>query len=95
MSRTVRICSVFVRRNTALVGRRLRRRSGEEHGAVLAVVAVSLVVFIGMGALAIDLSSFYRAQRQAQSAADAAALGAAQDLPSSASAVSSDADARA
>jgi Putative Flp pilus-assembly TadE/G-like len=48
---------------------------------VAVVVAVSMVVFIGMGALAIDLSSFYQAQRQAQTAADAAALGAAQDLP--------------
>jgi Flp pilus assembly protein TadG len=75
------MCTGFVRRNTVLVGRRLRRRTGEEHGAVAVVVAVSMVVFIGMGALAIDLSSFYQAQRQAQTAADAAALGAAQDLP--------------
>jgi Flp pilus assembly protein TadG len=53
------------------------------------VVGISLVVLLGMAALAIDLSSFYKAQRQAQSAADAAALGAAQELPSSASAAAS------
>jgi Putative Flp pilus-assembly TadE/G-like len=64
----------------------LRGRKKHERGAVAVVVAVSLVALLGMAALAIDLSSFYQAQRQAQSAADSAALAAAQDLPSASSA---------
>jgi hypothetical protein len=42
-----------------------------------------LVVILGMAALAIDIGSFYQAQRQAQAAADAGALAASQDLPTS------------
>ncbi len=63
---------------------RLRAAVGEERGTVLAVVAVSMVALLGMAALAIDLSSFDQAQRQAQSAADAGALAGAQDLPGTA-----------
>jgi hypothetical protein len=41
-------------------------------------------------ALAIDVGSFYKAQRQAQAAADAGALAASQDLPSGTTAAASD-----
>lgn len=49
---------------------------------MLVLVAVIMVVLLGSAALAIDVGSFYGAQRKAQSAADAAALAAVQDLPS-------------
>lgn len=69
---------------------RWRRRGADESGAVLALVAIMMVVFLGMAALAIDLGSFYQAQRQAQAAADSGALAAAQDLPGSASSAGGD-----
>jgi Flp pilus assembly protein TadG len=65
---------------------RLRRRGGEESGVVAVLVAIMLVVFLGMAALAIDLGSLDRAQTQAQSAADAGALAAADSLPSASAA---------
>ncbi len=45
-----------------------------------------LVAFIGLAALAIDVGSFYQAQRQAQAAADAGALAGADALAAGASA---------
>jgi Putative Flp pilus-assembly TadE/G-like len=71
--------------------RRLRSSAQGDRGAVLVIVAISLVVLLGMTALAIDLSSFYKAQRQAQTAADAGALAGAQDLVRSATSASGDA----
>jgi hypothetical protein len=68
----------------------LRRRGGEESGVVLVVVAGMLVVIIGCAALAIDIGSFYKAQRRAQSAADAGALAASQDLPGGAQQATTD-----
>ncbi len=59
---------------------RLRARGSEESGVVMVIVAGLLVAILGMAALAIDLSSFYQAQRQAQSAADAGALAGAAAL---------------
>jgi|1186.fasta_scaffold06998_2 hypothetical protein len=56
------------------------RRRGQE-GSVLALVALSLVVLLGMAALAIDLGNLRAHRRQMQSAADAAALAAASNLP--------------
>jgi Flp pilus assembly protein TadG len=59
---------------------RLRRARSEERGTVLVLVAVTMVAFLGLAALAIDIGSFYQAQRQAQSAADAGALAGADAL---------------
>jgi Flp pilus assembly protein TadG len=70
---------------------RLGDRARDESGAVAVIFAVMMVVMLGVAALAIDLGSFYQAQRQAQSAADAAALAGAADLPSSASSATTDA----
>jgi hypothetical protein len=56
---------------------------------VAVLVAIMLVVFLGMAAFAIDLSSFWKAQRQAQSAADASALAAADTLTSGTTSVNS------
>jgi Flp pilus assembly protein TadG len=62
---------------------RLTGRLKNESGAILALTAILMIVFIGMAALAIDVGSFYQAQKHAQSAADAAALAAVNDLPTS------------
>jgi hypothetical protein len=51
-------------------------RSGER-GSALYIVAGSLVILLGMGALAIDLASLYVARNESQRAADAAALAGA------------------
>jgi Flp pilus assembly protein TadG len=53
---------------------RLRRAGSDERGAVLVIVAMMMFVMLAMAALAIDIGSFYQAQRQAQAAADAGAL---------------------
>jgi Flp pilus assembly protein TadG len=47
---------------------------------VLVIVAMLMVVFLGLAALAIDTGVFDQAQSQAQSAADSGAIAAAQDL---------------
>ena len=52
------------------------RRHGER-GAALYIVTMSMFLFIGMGALAIDLASMYVARAESQRAADAAALAGA------------------
>lgn len=54
-----------------------RRGSSEERGAVLITVAISLLLLIGMAALAIDGGMAYNERRSTQSAADHAALAAA------------------
>ena len=46
-------------------------------GAALALVAVSLVVILGMGALAVDMGMLIKQHNDAQRAADAAALAGA------------------
>jgi Flp pilus assembly protein TadG len=74
----------------ALVAR-LTRRIKNQSGAILVLTGVMMVAFIGMAALAIDVGSFYQAQRQAQGAADAGALAALHDLPSSPGTASTDA----
>jgi hypothetical protein len=52
------------------------RRYGER-GSTLFIVAGSLVILLGMGALAIDLASLYVARNESQRAADSAALAGA------------------
>jgi Flp pilus assembly protein TadG len=53
----------------------------EETGQALILPAVMLALLLGMAGLAVDVGSWYRAQRQAQAVADASALAAAQALP--------------
>jgi len=48
-----------------------------QHGATLIMVALSLVILLGISALAIDLVSLYVGRSEAQRAADAAALAGA------------------
>jgi Flp pilus assembly protein TadG len=52
-----------------------------ERGQVLVFSVVLFAVLLGMAALAVDLGSWYRTQRQDQVVADAAALAGAQALP--------------
>lgn len=54
----------------------------DERGQVLALFAVSLVVLLGFVGLVIDVGKAYYVQRSIQSAADAAALAGAAELPS-------------
>ncbi len=74
-----------------VVGRRpsLAWRRRDERGAILVVAAVLLVSLLAMSAIALDLANARQHQRQAQGAADAAALAAAQDLPNPSTVVAS------
>ena len=57
----------------------LARLRDEEHGAVLAMVAISLIVLIGMAVLTFDLGHGVALKRNMVNAADAAALAAARE----------------
>ena len=59
----------------------LLNRSRCESGQAIVLVAGILVVLVGMAGLVIDVGSWYRADRRIQTAADAAALAGAQELP--------------
>src|SRR5512139_127280 len=52
----------------------MMRRLKDESGAVAVVVALSIIVLVGMAALAVDAGYLYSVRRQLQTAADAAAL---------------------
>lgn len=57
-----------------------RVRMSAESGQILPLFALLAVVLVGMAALVIDVGGWYRAQRQLQTVADAAALAGARDL---------------
>jgi Flp pilus assembly protein TadG len=57
----------------------LARLRGEEQGAVLAMVAISLIVLLGMAVLTFDLGHGVALKRNMVNAADAAALAAARE----------------
>jgi hypothetical protein len=52
-----------------------------EHGQAYVLTLVFLTVLLGMAAFVLDVGSWYRADRDTQSTADAAALAGAQALP--------------
>jgi Flp pilus assembly protein TadG len=58
----------------------------DERGGVLVMVVLFLPVLIGFAALVIDVGHAFQVRRHLQSAADAAALAAAQELPNTANA---------
>lgn len=64
------------------------RRARNERGAVAVIVAFSMIVLLGVSALAIDLGYNYLQQRRLQAAVDYAVLAAAQDLPNATTATS-------
>jgi Flp pilus assembly protein TadG len=55
-------------------------KTRNEHGQSMVLTLVFLVVLMGMSAMVLDVGSWYRAHRSAQSTADASALAAAQGL---------------
>lgn len=57
-----------------------RHSLNSQHGAVIPMVAVTLVMLLSFGALAVDLAYAYVARNEAQNAADAAALNGARFL---------------
>jgi hypothetical protein len=58
-------------------------RLGSERGQAAVLSVICLTALIGLSALVLDVGSWFRAQRDTQAAADAAALAAAQVLPNS------------
>lgn len=60
----------------------------DERGQTIVLTVLALVVLLGMGALVLDVGSWFRQKRQLQATADAAALAGAQFLPSGATAQS-------
>jgi Flp pilus assembly protein TadG len=61
--------------------RRPSSRLAHDRGQVIVFVAAILIVILGMAALVIDGGAWRHAQRHLQTAADAAALAGAQNLP--------------
>lgn len=57
----------------------MQRLKNEEDGAIAVLVALSLIVLFGFGALAVDVGQIYQERRELQNGADAAALASAQD----------------
>ena len=66
----------MTQKGAGMITKRLR----DESGNVLVLSAVGLTVLIGMAGIAIDAGMLYRAQREVQKVADAAALGAAANM---------------
>ena len=59
----------------------MMRRLREDRGQSFAFVAIALTALVGMTAFVVDVGAWFRADRQLQSVADAAALAGAQALP--------------
>jgi hypothetical protein len=60
---------------------RLRARKREDGGYVALLTALMMVILIGMAAFSVDVGNWYVTGRQAQNAADAAALAGVPSLP--------------
>ncbi len=73
---------------------RMRTALRDDGGAVAIIVAVLLVVFVLLAAIAIDLGYAFNVRRQLQTAADAGALAGAQQLGRSGDAAEAEAVAR-
>jgi hypothetical protein len=59
----------------------MKRIKSDQRGQVFAFTAISMVALLGMSAFVLDVGAWFRADRQIQSVADAAALAGAQKLP--------------
>lgn len=60
-----------------------KKAVNNEKGVALILVAISIIVLFGLGALAIDVGHLYNVKNQLQAAADAAALAGAAELDDS------------
>ena len=70
------------RRTNTRLGQRLRPTpEASERGVVAVITAIMMVVLLGMAAFAIDVGHLYAVRADLQTAADAAALAAAEELP--------------
>ena len=58
------------------------KRGSKEHGQIMILLALAIIVLLGFTALAVDMGMAYADRRQAQNAADAAALAGAQEAGS-------------
>jgi Flp pilus assembly protein TadG len=74
-----------MKRFTGLIAIRLRR---DEQGVTLVLMSITLTMMLGFSALVVDLGAARQLKRQSANTADAASLGATQDLPDIASAAS-------
>ena len=70
---------------------KLKRRARDDRGSVVVLALILMVPMLGIAAFAVDVGAWYQAKRQAQSAADAAALAGMQDLPNNPATASTDA----
>jgi Flp pilus assembly protein TadG len=68
------------RRKLVLAARRRLDHARDESGQTLLLITIAMVVFLGIGALVLDVAELGVAHHRAQLAADAAALSAAQDM---------------
>ena len=59
----------------------LLTRFRDDSGQAFVFIAAILTALVGMAALVVDVGSWYQADRRLQTAADAAALAGAQELP--------------
>jgi Flp pilus assembly protein TadG len=66
----------------------------DHEGGVAIIVAISMVVLFGMGAMALDVGNLFWERRQLQNGADAGAIAAAQDLASGEGSAAAEAQAR-
>ena len=71
----------MMRRHQVSRLRSATRRCGGDRGAVLVLTAMSMLVLLGIAALAIDLGNVRQVARHTQVAVDSASLAGAQDLP--------------
>jgi Putative Flp pilus-assembly TadE/G-like len=62
-------------------------RLRHEAGQIVVLFAVLLPLFLGLGAIAVDIGYWYVVKKTAQDAADAAALAAARELPDACAAI--------
>jgi putative Flp pilus-assembly TadE/G-like protein len=59
----------------------MTRMYRNERGQAFAITAIALVALLGIGAFVMDVGAWFRADRELQRVADAAALAGAQELP--------------
>jgi hypothetical protein len=69
----------------------MNQRQNNQRGQAMVLTLVFMMVLLGMAAAVLDVGAWYRAHRQTQATADAAALAGAQDLPESTGAASASA----
>jgi len=70
----------------------VRSKARAQSGQVFALTAIAMVALCGIAGFAVDVGTWYRAHRSQQAIADAAALAAADNLPTNTSQATTDAN---